>query len=620
MSTERTERTERTGRSERSERTGRTGRTDATGEGKEPAPDIGAALARHAGEIAERVVEGWRKGRSDMPENHGTIESEIHRVAREGTLAVADYLLTGVPVTHDRSEVWDATGEAPMVHGITLSEVTRLYLYWRALCVDALREEARLLHATEPELELAISVVQLGADTSLVRMAKRFEATREHLEALLVEKQAGLEYQALHDPLTGLANRALFVDRLGHALAGMPRRSTRLAVLFVDLDQFKTVNDTLGHAAGDQLLVEVSARLGDLIRPGDTMARLGGDELVLLCEDLHDPISEGLEVAQRIADRLRRPFRVGDRQVLVTVSIGVACGGDTDSPEVLLARADQAMYLAKQRGRGRVELYDPAFDRQAGRHAELCAAIHHAIPERRLHIAYQPVLDLRAERMVAREALLRWDHPTLGPVPPDELVPVAEQTGLMIAIGRWVLREACHHCVAWQATGNPGVGVTVNVSGSQLRSGTFHHDVAQALEESGLAPATLTVEIAETLMATHPEARTVFEQLHSTGVRIAIDDFGSGLSSLFWLGRLPLDAIKVDPSFIGGLDRIENESEIVLAMVRLAHTLGLEVVAEGVETESQLARLGRIECDKAQGYYLGRPERLSAPDRAPAPG
>jgi diguanylate cyclase (GGDEF)-like protein/PAS domain S-box-containing protein len=433
-----------------------------------------------------------------------------------------------------------------------------------------------------------------------------------------VEAERALAELALHDPLTGLANRALLFDRLEHAIQSAGRRSTHLAVVFVDLDHFKTINDAFGHSTGDQLLCEVATRLHSVVRPNDTIARLGGDEFVVLCEDLKDPLQESVAIAERIQAHLQEPFVIEDREIFIAASAGVAAGATGDTAEALVTRADQAMYRAKQLGRGRVEIYDPVIDREATRRAELSAALHHAMDQGELHIVYQPILDIHAQATVAREALLRWTHPSLGQIAPAEFIPVAEEAGLIVALGRWVLTRACEDCAAWRTSGATNVGVAVNVSGRQLEHPGFEAEVTDALSNSRLPPGALTLEITESLlMAGRTEARSVLERLRSRGVRIAIDDFGTGYSSLAWLARLPLDILKVDRSFVSSLGFIERESAIVKAMIHLAHTLGMHVVAEGVETDSQLAQLTSFGCDEAQGFLLGYPESLDPVQATP---
>ncbi|MGH8981797.1 MAG: putative bifunctional diguanylate cyclase/phosphodiesterase, partial [Acidimicrobiales bacterium] len=355
----------------------------------------------------------------------------------------------------------------------------------------------------------------------------------------------------------------------------------------------------------------VAERLLTVVRPNDTVARLGGDEFVVLCDELVDPRAEAMAVAARIVSCLGPAFSVGDREVLVTASIGVAPLGPGDTAEDLMARADEAMYRAKHLGRGRIEVYDPSADRLHTRRVDLASSMAHALAERQLHIAYQPVVDLAAGRLVAREALLRWTHPDFGNVLPSEFIPVAEETGLIVDIGRWVLDKACRDCAQWRASGEPSVGVAVNVSGRQLLGERFEEDVEAVLAGAGLEPEALTLEVTETLlMAGQPEIRTVLERIRASGVRVAVDDFGTGYSSLSWLARLPLDVMKVDRSFIASLGLVARESAIVAAMIHLAHTLGFSVVAEGVENDSQLSRLASLGCDGAQGYLLGYPEEL----------
>lgn len=327
-----------------------------------PAPEIGLALRDRSEEICGRVASEWRQ-LVDSAGQPPTLEADIRRSALAGTLAVADYLVTGEVVTRDCSEEWEGAGEAPLVGRVSLSGLTKLYVQWRAVCEEVLRGEVQRCRAGCEVLDRCLQVLQVSFDVSIVRMARRFEATRRGLEEQLTEQQARLEHQALHDPLTGLANRLLLLDRIEHAVESATRRPTGAAVLFMDLDYFKSVNDLSGHSAGDRLLFEVARRLQRAVRPTDTIARLGGDEFVVLCEDLEDPVNEAVAVAQRIAGRFAEPFTVGGREISVAASFGVAPVDTGDTGETLLARADHAMYRAKQLGRGRVEVYDPFLDR-----------------------------------------------------------------------------------------------------------------------------------------------------------------------------------------------------------------------------------------------------------------
>ncbi|MDA8311351.1 MAG: EAL domain-containing protein [Actinomycetota bacterium] len=598
----------------------------ATGEGTEggsgsggPAPELGLALRLRAHEVCERLVEGWRAS-GEGARQARTVETDICRATRAGTLAVADYLVSGQKVSRDRSEEWDWTGEAPLAGRIALSSVAKLYVGWRAACGEVLREEASAQGLDQEALDASLRAVQLGFDASLIRMARRFEVTRRGLEEQLAEHQARLEHQALHDPLTGLANRVLLLDRIQHAVESLARREAGAAVLFMDLDYFKAVNDASGHSVGDQLLLGVARRLNAAVRPNDTIARLGGDEFVVLCEDLREPVAEGVAVAERIAERFEDPFVVGEREITVAASIGIAPACKDDTADALLGRADRAMYRAKQLGRGRVEVYDPLIDHQETRRAELEGALAHSVDESQLRLVYQPLIDVSTRRVVAREALLRWDHPTFGTVVPAEIIPLAESAGLITAIGRWVLSTACAQCAAWRSAGEPDIGVTINVSGMQLASGKFHAEVESALKKRGLPPDSLTVEVAESLlMADRDDAREGLDRVRSLGVRVAIDDFGTGYCSLSWLAGLPVDVVKIDRSFIAVMSNADRQSAIVDAMIYLAHTLGFVVVAEGVETDAQLHRLELLGCDAAQGFLLGSPEPLAQGERRVRP-
>ena len=576
-----------------------------------PAPDMGRALEARAGEVCDRVVSWWRRwSESAGYQRTTTLEADIAGASRAGTLAVADYLVTGREIPKDRSEAWVWIGEVPLAGRISLSGLTKLYIHWRAACEEQLRAEARRRRVGAEMLEQCLQVLQVGFDVSLVRMTQRFEMTRRGLEEEVAEQRARLEHQALHDPLTGLANRVLLLDRIQHAADSAARRRTGAVVLFMDLDFFKAVNDASGHSAGDRLLLGVSRRLQSAVRPEDTIARLGGDEFVALCEDVADPAGEGLTVARRILELFEEPFTVSGRAVLVKASIGVAPAGRNDTADALLARADHAMYRAKELGRGRVEVYDRTIDELETRRAEMTVALRRALDDHRLRLVYQPLCDVVTRRLLAREALLRWHDPVLGHVAPSEMIPVAESARLITGIGRWVLSAACKDCSAWRRDGEPDVGVTVNVSGMQLASAAFPGEVEWALKENGLPPDALTVELAETLLMT--DRADALERIRALGVRIAVDDFGTGYSSLSWLARLPVDVVKVDQSFVAQLGTADRYGAIVDAMIHLAHALGLDVVAEGVETDAQLAHLARLGCDAAQGFLLGH--------AAPVPG
>lgn len=578
----------------------------AVSAGAGPAPTLGMVLEEHAPEISQRILERWKLGATPAPNaQHAEVERDILRATEAGTRAVAGYLCNGRPVTREQSEVWDATGEAPLNQSISLAEITKLYLYWREEVAQFVRQVAASHSMPEAALEVAVGAIQIGSDLSIVRMAKRFEATRRLLETQLADKRARLEHQALHDPLTGLANRALFLDRVSHALELVARRRSRPAVLFLDLDHFKSVNDAAGHSAGDQLLTEVSIRLQEVVRPSDTLARLGGDEFAILCEELDEPAQQASSVAARVMAQLARPFEVGGRSLSATASIGVAVGDQGDDPETLISRADQAMYRAKQLGRARVEHDVAGLDGVATRHRQLAVQLRPAIAEGALRLVYHPAIDLGSDRVVFREAAPHWRHPSLGEVNAGELLQVAEREGLAPELGGWLLAEACCACAAWR-TGGGEMGVSVPVSGRQLTEPRFIEHVGDALALTVLPPAALTLEFGEALvMAGRPETRSVLEELRTLGVKIAVDDFGSGPVSVGWLSRLPVDVVRIDPALIGPVGADAGESRIVEALVRLAHGLGLRVVAEGIDNDVQLAMLKQIGCDLGQGPRFG---------------
>jgi diguanylate cyclase (GGDEF)-like protein len=418
--------------------------------------------------------------------------------------------------------------------------------------------------------------------------------------------EEALVHQAFHDTLTGLPNRALFLDRLGHALARSARRPASTAVLFLDLDRFKWVNDSLGHAAGDSLLVAAAERLRQVVRDEDTVARFGGDEFAVLCEDLSDE-TEAVTVAQRIIAAVASPIALGERHLALTASIGIAlASGPGADPDVLLRDADSAMYRAKERGRDRIELFDDDMRARAMARVETESALRRALEVGELRVHFQPVVDLAGEVVVGVEALVRWQHPERGLVPPLEFIPVAEETGLIVPLGAHVLSEACHTIARWNRRhrDRPALSVSVNLSARQLSSPGLRDVVAATLAESGLPPELLCLEITESVLMEDADAsREQLQALKEIGVTLSVDDFGTGYSSLLYLKRFPVDVLKIDRSFVSGLGTSTEDSAIVAGVVQLARALGLQSVAEGVEDPEQVRRLGGLGCDLAQGFY-----------------
>jgi len=413
---------------------------------------------------------------------------------------------------------------------------------------------------------------------------------------------------AYHDALTGLPNRRLFQDRLSVAVAQAHRNSQHLAVLFLDLDRFKAVNDSLGHAAGDRLIQDVAERLRTCLREGDTVARLGGDEFTLLLPGVAQVV-DAARVAEKVLDALRVPFLIEDRELFATASIGISFyPEDGREADTLVKNADAAMYRAKQQGRDNYQICAPALNASALERLALESSLRHAVGQDELVLHYQPVLDVATGRVETMEALLRWRHPELGLVPPADFIPLAEMTGLVIAFSPWVLRTACAQAREWQVAGHPGLAVAVNLSARQFQHPDLPGQVKRALEETKLDAAFLELEVSETSAMHAPESSTqTLRALKALGVRIAIDDFGTGSSSLSHLSRFPIDALKIDRSFTAEITRDPDDAPTANAVIALAHTLKLRVVAEGVENDDQLAFLISRHCDQAQGFLFGSP-------------
>jgi diguanylate cyclase (GGDEF)-like protein len=422
-----------------------------------------------------------------------------------------------------------------------------------------------------------------------------------------------LRHRATHDALTGLPNQILLMDRLGMALDRTARLATGVAVLCCDIDRFKLVNEGLGHRVGNDVLRQVADRLAQSVGPGDTVARLGSDEFVLLCPDLTSP-RDALVLSERVQDAVRAPILAGDNELVVTLSIGIAYDERGVSLAAdLLRDADAAMYRAKTQGRDRAEVFDDALRRRALDRLDTESGLRRAVDEGRLVVHYQPVIDLRDDRVSGFEALMRWDHPDRGLLAPAEFMEVAEETGLIVPLGRHLFAEACHQTVAWQQ-GRAGddLNVFVNFSAAQLRHEAVVRDVAIVLEQTGIDPGCVQVEVTEhVLLRDEDAAVSQIVALKDLGLKIVIDDFGTGYSSLSYLQRFPVDLLKVDRSFVAGVTHGEGDAAIVRGVIDLAHRLGLSAVAEGVESSAQVEALRDLGCERAQGYLLGRPATAS---------
>jgi diguanylate cyclase (GGDEF)-like protein/PAS domain S-box-containing protein len=458
------------------------------------------------------------------------------------------------------------------------------------------------VHAREPR---AFSEDEVGFLTTVATLI--IVAVERH------RKEQVTRHAALHDPLTGLPNRALALDRLAHALARRQRERIDVAVFVLDLDRFKMINDSFGHAAGDEVLLALAPRLTAAVRVTDTVARLGGDEFVVICPDV-DPGRGVTEIAERLATAVSRPLLLDSGEHFFTVSTGIALAATrNDTPASLLGDADAAVYRAKDRGRGYYELFDEAMRTSAMARIRTEAELRRALERGELEVFFQPVVDLATGRPVSTEALVRWAHPERGLISPLEFISIAEETGLIAELGLQVLEQACRQTAAWQQQIDPNIGVSVNVSGRQAVNPMFPAQVAAVVERSGLRAGTLALEITETvLMEEADSAGTVIDTFAEHGLTLVLDDFGTGYSSLSRLKRFPLAVLKIDRSFVSGIEANIDDRAIVKATIDMAHAVGLTVVAEGVETREQEETLRGFGCDRAQGFLYARPQPAPA--------
>ena len=538
------------------------------------------------------------------------VEDSFARVGTVSTVAVARWMAGEDPEVAREvgQESWLIFGQLAAQRAAPLNEVTKRCLRWCDAADDVVRETAAELDLSQDVLLQALAMLQRSLNVTLVRMCESFEAERQRADQELGRRQEELAFMATHDALTGLPNRTLILDRIEQMLARSRRNQTPVAALFIDLDNFKSINDTLGHGAGDELLRAVAARLDGVVRAADGLGRLGGDEFVVVAEELS--LAAGPElIAERLIEALKEPFKLGaskETPLTVTASIGIAAGDRTAAGD-LLRDADIAMYRAKWDGRNRYVVFESGMQDAVQDRMELEMDLRVALENEEFFLVYQPTFDLQDMSPTGIEALLRWRSPARGVVQPDDFIPLLEETGLITEIGKWVLEQACLQAAAWRASGYP-IGIAVNVSGRQLDTDQLIADIEGALSQSALDASALTIEITETiLMRNVEETAERLAQIKQLGVRIAIDDFGTGYSSLAHLQRFPVDALKIDRSFIAGLQDNQEGETLIHTLVQLGKALSIETFAEGIEQQQELSLLKDEHCDSGQGFLFARP-------------
>jgi len=576
---------------------------------EEPSGDLrrlGEALKVRTGDVLHRTVARTRVSDEVLDP---LVRDSFERICTVSTAAMAKWMAGEGPeaALAAGKEGWQIFGQLAAARAAPLNEVSKRCLHWRDAVAEVLRESSTALDVSPQTLSQALAMLQLSFDLTIVQMCKRFEIERERTDEELASRQEELAFLATHDALTGLPNRTLIVDRVEQMLVRSRRHQAPVAALFVNLNNFKSVNETFGHGAGDELLKAVAARLDGVVRDVDVLGRLGGDQFVVVTEELS--LMAGPElIAERLLEALEQPFKLagGETRLTVTASIGIAIG-DRSTAEELLHDADIAMYRAEWDGKNRYVVFESEMQDAIQTRMALEMDLRDAIENDEFFLVYQPTFDLRDMSPTGVEALIRWKHPTRGVVAPNDFIPLLEETGLICQIGKWVLEEACRQGAAWREAGH-SIGMAVNVSGRQLDTDELLTDIEDALSESGLAPSALTLEITETtLMRNAEETAHRLIAIKTLGVRIAIDDFGTGYSSLAHLQRFPVDALKIDRSFIARLtDNPEGET-LIHTLVQLGKALSIETLAEGIEHQRELSFLQDEQCDLGQGFLYARP-------------
>ncbi len=549
----------------------------------------------------------------------GVVVSELTHSDRietfEGTKSDVDVLASYIPIVGKDQSI---DGVFELYQNVTpfVAQLQRS-LWWAtaavALVFAALylmqflivRRAQGILEDQEGRIKAARDTLELQVEARTDELKR----TNSQLESEIAERrqaQSKLNYLAYHDPLTGLANRRCFIERLEESLRETARHGERLAVLFIDLDQFKQVNDSLGHGVGDELLVAVAARLSEHVRLIDMLARLGGDEFICLMESVREPEEVDM-LAREIIANFEQPFRLGDHELFLTASVGISLfPGDGESVLDLMRNADSAMYRAKSIGRGNYHFYTPEMTVQAKERIQMENLLRRALDNGEFRVHLQPQVDTHTGALVGAEALVRWESPELGSVMPTRFIPVAEDSGLIVGLGSWVLRETCRQFMVWRSSGFELAQVSVNLSVKQLERPEFIDVLEQILDDTGMEAACLKLELTESVVMAVGDACALLEKLRSLGISLALDDFGTGYSSLSYLKMLPVQQLKIDRSFIEGIGHNAGDEAIIRTIMELARSLDFEVVAEGVETPEQAEFLAALGCQQLQGFLHGR--------------
>jgi diguanylate cyclase (GGDEF)-like protein len=523
--------------------------------------------------------------------------------------SAAEYEVSHVERLSDARKLLMESGAGCVLLDLSLPDASRLeaLMQLRAAAPDV---PIVILSGLQDEL-LAVKAVQEGAQDYLIKGRVDPNLLSRSINYAIERKRAEMDltHQAMHDPLTGLPNRTLLLDRIGHALTRAKRHGSLVGVLFIDLDGFKPINDRLGHEIGDKVLMTLAHRLQEVLRTSDTAARLGGDEFVILCEDLASE-RDVIRVAERVLSATDVPFVLGQEKLYVTASMGIVVAQAVNAdPEGLIRDADAAMYRAKELGTS-YEMFDEEMRSRVGRRVDTEAALRRALGRDEFRIIYQPQVDLRSGEIFGVEALLRWDHPERGLLEPADFMWLAEESGLLTEVGAWELREVCSQVKRWRqdSRGGSAPRIAVNLSARQHSDPQLPRMVEHALNESATEPGFLSLEITESVvMKNYDAALLTLKKLKGLGVQLALDNFGAANTSLSSLKRLPVDAVKIDRSFVSGLGRDTEDEAIVTAVINLARALGLTTVAQGVETADQVSLLKTMGCDVGQGFYFGRP-------------